>query len=68
PTSDWMPFTKLVAVLSRFLPPDAIQSISKLHADYKREKMSRREMVEKMRNIVGDKLLLGIIKRYRRRK
>jgi hypothetical protein len=65
PKSDWMPFATLITALSKFLPPDAIQSISKHHSDYKKKKMTRYEMVQKVRNIAGDKLLMAVIKNRR---
>lgn len=35
PTSPWMPFTALISVLSRILPPTDIASISKFHGEYR---------------------------------
>lgn len=34
PNSDWMPFPTLIAALSKFLPRDAIEAISKCHIDF----------------------------------
>ncbi|XP_042052193.1 probable inactive poly [ADP-ribose] polymerase SRO5 isoform X2 [Salvia splendens] len=65
PRSDWMPFPSLIAAMSKFLPRDAIQSISKLHSAYRKQKVTRHEMIRRVRDIAGDKLLMGIIKSYR---
>lgn len=65
PNSDWMPFPTLIAALSKFLPPDAVESISKFHSDYRKQKVTRHEMIQRVRHIAGDKLLMAIIKSYR---
>ncbi|XP_057772662.1 probable inactive poly [ADP-ribose] polymerase SRO5 isoform X2 [Salvia miltiorrhiza] len=65
PNSDWMPFPTLIAALSKFLPRDAIESISKFHSDYRKQKVTRHEMIQRVRHIAGDKLLMTIIKSYR---
>ncbi|KAH6758330.1 hypothetical protein C2S51_018565 [Perilla frutescens var. frutescens] len=65
PKSDWMPFPTLIAALSKFLPPDAVESISKFHTDYRKQKVTRHEMIQRVRHIAGDKLLMAIIKSYR---
>ncbi|KAL1551285.1 putative inactive poly [ADP-ribose] polymerase SRO5 isoform X2 [Salvia divinorum] len=65
PRSDWMPFPTLIAAMSKFLPREAIESISKHHSDYRKQKVSRHEMIRRVRDIAGDKLLMAIIKSYR---
>lgn len=94
-----MPFPTLIAALSKFLPSDAVESISKYHSDYRvsiltcflnydmgdgflplankvrllifsifglqKQKVSRHEMIQRVRHIAGDKLLMAIIKSYR---
>ncbi|KAL1564960.1 putative inactive poly [ADP-ribose] polymerase SRO5 [Salvia divinorum] len=65
PKSDWMPFPSLIAALSKFLPRDAIESISKFHSDYRKQKVTRHEMIQRVRHIAGDELLMAIIKSYR---
>jgi hypothetical protein len=67
PNSRWMPFTTLITTLSKFLPPDAIKSIAKRHSDYKRKKVTRYEMIQWVRHVAGDKLLMAVIKSYRRK-
>ncbi|XP_047951810.1 probable inactive poly [ADP-ribose] polymerase SRO5 isoform X1 [Salvia hispanica] len=65
PKSDWMPFPSLIATLTKFLPSDAIESISKFHSDYRKQKVTRHEMIQRVRLIAGDELLMAIIKSYR---
>ncbi|KAI3464092.1 hypothetical protein Pfo_020755 [Paulownia fortunei] len=65
PNSDWMPFPTLITTLSKFLPPDALELIVKHHSDYKKQKITRFEMIQRVRHIAGDKLLMAIIKSYR---
>ncbi|KAL5749599.1 hypothetical protein ACOSP7_024202 [Xanthoceras sorbifolium] len=67
PTSPWMPFTNLISVLSKFLPPATIALISKYHRDHKEKKISRVELIQRVRQIAGDKLLIAAIKAYRTR-
>ncbi|KAK4427136.1 putative inactive poly [ADP-ribose] polymerase SRO5 [Sesamum alatum] len=65
PNSEWMPFATLITTLSKFLPPDAIELISKNYRDYKKQRMTRHEMIQVVRQVAGDKLLMTIIKSYR---
>ncbi|KAL3824829.1 hypothetical protein ACJIZ3_020858 [Penstemon smallii] len=65
PNSDWVPFATLINDLAKFLPPSSIKMISNNHTDYKKQKMTRNEMIQRVRQIAGDKLLISIIKSYR---
>ncbi|XP_073274070.1 probable inactive poly [ADP-ribose] polymerase SRO5 [Primulina huaijiensis] len=65
PNSDWMPFTTLINALSKFLPPDAIKLITKHHNEHKKQKITRHEMIQRVRLIAGDKLLIMVIKSNR---
>lgn len=67
PTSPWMPFSNLVSVLSKYLPPPTIALISKYHTDHKEKKMTRFELIQRVRQVAGDKLLIAAIKAYRTR-
>ncbi|KAI4343754.1 hypothetical protein L6164_011063 [Bauhinia variegata] len=68
PSSPWMPFPALISVLSKVLPPPAIELISKYHKHHKEKKISRHELIQKVRKIAGDKLLIAVIKSFRTRK
>ncbi|KAK7350619.1 hypothetical protein VNO77_09438 [Canavalia gladiata] len=65
PSSPWMPFPTLISVLSKVLPPSDITLISKFYKDKKERKISRHELVQRVRQIAGDKLLVTVIKSYR---
>uniref|UniRef100_A0A822YPT1 Poly [ADP-ribose] polymerase n=1 Tax=Nelumbo nucifera TaxID=4432 RepID=A0A822YPT1_NELNU len=65
PTSAWMPFPTLISVLARFLPPTTIRVIQKYHYSYREKKITREQLVQKVRQIVGDELLVKIIKSCR---
>ncbi|KAJ4959705.1 hypothetical protein NE237_019615 [Protea cynaroides] len=65
PTSAWMPFPTLISVLSRFLTPTSIAYIEKYHNDYRTKKITRPHLIQKVRQIAGDKLLVSVIKSCR---
>ncbi|KAE9604392.1 hypothetical protein Lal_00035438 [Lupinus albus] len=68
PSSPWMPFPTLISVLSKVLPLSDIALISKFQRDHKEKKISRHEMINKVRQIAGDKLLIAAIKSHRAKK
>ncbi|XP_061366833.1 probable inactive poly [ADP-ribose] polymerase SRO5 [Gastrolobium bilobum] len=68
PSSPWMPFPTLMSVLSKILPQRDIALISKFQKDYREKKISRHELIQKVRLIAGDKLLVGVIKSFRAKK
>ncbi|ESW27424.1 hypothetical protein PHAVU_003G200500 [Phaseolus vulgaris] len=68
PSSPWMPFPALISVLSRILPPAEVATIVKIRKDYTELRISRYEMIQRVRNIAGDKLLISIIKSFRAKK
>ncbi|XP_073224366.1 probable inactive poly [ADP-ribose] polymerase SRO2 isoform X2 [Cicer arietinum] len=65
PSSPWLPFPTLISVLSKVLPPLDISLISKFYKAKKERKISRHELIQKVRQIAGDKLLISVIKSYR---
>ncbi|XP_077244114.1 putative inactive poly [ADP-ribose] polymerase SRO2 [Tasmannia lanceolata] len=67
PSSAWMPFPKLISFLSRFLPPAAISLIKRYHSDHLKKKITREYLIQRVRQIAGDKLLIEAI-RYSRAK
>ncbi|MED6220389.1 hypothetical protein PIB30_044329 [Stylosanthes scabra] len=68
PSSPWMPFPSLISVLSKVLPPNDIAIISMLYKNHKDNKISRHELIQKVRRIAGDKLLIAVIKSYKAKK
>ncbi|GMH21483.1 hypothetical protein Nepgr_023325 [Nepenthes gracilis] len=67
PTSPWMPFPALICVLSKFLPPYALDLINKHHKDFKEKRISRCQLIQQVRQLAGDKLLIAVIKSCRRK-
>ncbi|XP_068638709.1 probable inactive poly [ADP-ribose] polymerase SRO5 isoform X5 [Aristolochia californica] len=65
PTSAWMPFPKLIGLLSEFLPPNEINLIKLYFNDYQAKKITREHMIKRVRLIAGDKLLASVIKSFR---
>lgn len=65
PTSPWMPFPALISALSKYLPQSSMRLISKYHRDHQEKKISRQEMIQRVRKIAGDKLLIAVIKSFR---
>lgn len=65
PTSPWMPIPTLIGVLSKFLPQPSIDLILKYHKAHRGKKISRNELIQRIRQIAGDKLLATIIKSFR---
>ncbi|PIA40559.1 hypothetical protein AQUCO_02500341v1 [Aquilegia coerulea] len=65
PKSPWMAFPTLISVLSKFLPLHTIKLIQKYHFEYQEKKLSRQHLILNVRRIVGDKLLISVIKSFR---
>lgn len=65
PTSPWMPFPTLISMLSKILSPSDVALVSKFYRAKKERRISRHELIQKVRQIVGDKLLIAAIKSYR---
>ncbi|VFQ76538.1 unnamed protein product [Cuscuta campestris] len=65
PTSPWIPFTALLSALAKCLPPRTMRLIADMYRDHRERKISRRELIERMREVAGDELLAAIIKAHR---
>ncbi|XP_021635199.2 probable inactive poly [ADP-ribose] polymerase SRO2 isoform X2 [Hevea brasiliensis] len=62
PTSPWMSFPALLSILSKFLDPSQMALIFKSHDDFKKNKITRLQLIRRVRQMTGDKLLIDIIK------
>ncbi|KAG7607026.1 putative inactive poly [ADP-ribose] polymerase SRO5 [Arabidopsis thaliana] len=60
--SPWMAFPVLIKTLSKFLPPSQILVIQKHYKDQQNRRITRSELIQRVRSITGDKLLVHIIK------
>ncbi|OMO67668.1 hypothetical protein COLO4_30038 [Corchorus olitorius] len=65
PSSPWISFPALISALSEFLPPTSINLISKYYKDHRDKKISRNELIQFVRQIAGDKLLIAVIRSSR---
>ncbi|XP_027086201.1 probable inactive poly [ADP-ribose] polymerase SRO5 [Coffea arabica] len=65
PSSPWMPFPTLITALAKFLPPNSIKAIQKHHSDHREKKITRQELIQRVRRIAGDDLLVAVIKSFR---
>ncbi|XP_022951201.1 probable inactive poly [ADP-ribose] polymerase SRO2 [Cucurbita moschata] len=67
PRSAWVSFPTLMLTLSRFLDPRKMSLIHKWHEDFIRNKIPRPQLINKVRHIAGDELLIAVIKKQRRK-
>lgn len=65
PTSAWMSFPRLFNVIEKFLSSSSISLMKKHYADYKESKISREDLIRRLRMIAGDRLLISAIKMFR---
>ncbi|XP_008800068.1 inactive poly [ADP-ribose] polymerase RCD1-like [Phoenix dactylifera] len=63
PTSPWMPFSMLFAAISTKVSPQDMDSVNTHYEEFKKRKISRIDLVKKLRHIIGDKLLISTIMR-----
>ncbi|VAH96500.1 unnamed protein product [Triticum turgidum subsp. durum] len=63
PTSPWMPLPMLFAAISTKVPRSDMDVIHGHYEEFKRRKISRPEFVGRLRQIVGDKLLVSTVMR-----
>ncbi|XP_058088232.1 probable inactive poly [ADP-ribose] polymerase SRO2 [Magnolia sinica] len=65
PSSAWMPFPKLITMLSGSLPSSTISLIKRHHNDYMEKKITREYLIQRVRQLAGDKLLVAAIRSFR---
>ncbi|KAM1244238.1 hypothetical protein ACFX2G_036391 [Malus domestica] len=66
PTSPWMSFPALMSILSKFLPPQKMQLLVACHNEFRVNKVTRPQLIQRVRQIAGDRLLIGVIKSVKR--
>ncbi|XP_042438798.1 probable inactive poly [ADP-ribose] polymerase SRO2 isoform X2 [Zingiber officinale] len=64
PSSPWISITHLLLLLSKFLPRPTICQIKKFHCEFKERKISRQQLVLRIREVTGDKILRDAIKSF----
>nr|GMD33057.1 probable inactive poly [ADP-ribose] polymerase SRO5 [Ipomoea batatas] len=62
PNSPRITFPSLVIELEKFLPPQIMQSITTYVKDHREGKITRLEMVKRLRRLAGDELIIKIVK------
>ncbi|KAG0472990.1 hypothetical protein HPP92_014847 [Vanilla planifolia] len=63
PSSPWMPFSMLFAAISTKVSPEDMDLVNTYYEEFKKRKISRLDLVKKLRQIIGDKLLISTIMR-----
>ncbi|XP_020574604.1 inactive poly [ADP-ribose] polymerase RCD1-like isoform X2 [Phalaenopsis equestris] len=63
PTSPWMPFSMLFAAISTKVSAKDMDLVNTHYEEFKKRKINRLDLVKKLRQIIGDKLLISTIMR-----
>lgn len=63
PSSPWMPFSMLFAAISTKVSPENMDMVISCYEEFKNKKISRGELVKKLRHVVGDRVLISTIMR-----
>ncbi|XP_057821228.1 inactive poly [ADP-ribose] polymerase RCD1 isoform X2 [Cryptomeria japonica] len=61
-TTAWIHFPVLFSVIQKHLSTSDIDSLQRYYADFKKRKISRGDLIKRMRMIAGDKLVINAIK------
>ncbi|KAM7269055.1 hypothetical protein ACFE04_024552 [Oxalis oulophora] len=65
PASPWISFPDLLAKISKYLNPTKIALVSKHYGEFRANKISRVQLIRVLRQVIGDRLLIGIIKAHK---
>ncbi|PKA53244.1 Inactive poly [ADP-ribose] polymerase RCD1 [Apostasia shenzhenica] len=63
PASPWMPFSMLFAAISTKVPAKDMDLVNAYYDEFKERRITRLELVKRLRGIIGDKLLISTIMR-----
>jgi hypothetical protein len=61
PSSPWIPFSMLFAAISTKVSPENMDMVIGCYEEFKSKKISRAELVKKLRHVVGDRVLISTI-------
>ncbi|KAI0500338.1 hypothetical protein KFK09_018550 [Dendrobium nobile] len=67
PTSPWMPFSMLFAAISTKVSSKDMDLVNTHYEEFKKRKINRLDLVKKLRQIIGDKLLISTIMRLQQK-
>lgn len=65
PNSPYMRFPNLMSILANYIQPSHMSLIDKYYSDFRENKITRTQLIRRLRQIVGDELLIAVIKAYR---
>eukprot|EP01018_Ginkgo_biloba_P005055 Gb_12340 [translate_table: standard] len=68
PTSAWMPFPMLFSVIGKHLSSSSITTLEHHYTDFKQRRITREDLIKRVRMIAGDKLLIAAIKSIKSQK
>uniref|UniRef100_A0A0E0F131 PARP n=1 Tax=Oryza meridionalis TaxID=40149 RepID=A0A0E0F131_9ORYZ len=63
PSTPWMPFSMLFAAISTKVSAENMDMVNSCYEEFKSKKISRVDLVKKLRYIVGDRMLISTIMR-----
>ncbi|CAN6311744.1 unnamed protein product [Urochloa humidicola] len=63
PSSPWMPFSMLFAAISTKVSSENMDMVIGCYEEFKSKRISRAELVKKLRHVVGDRVLISTIMR-----
>ncbi|XP_071712464.1 probable inactive poly [ADP-ribose] polymerase SRO5 [Rutidosis leptorrhynchoides] len=64
PVSPRIPIPQLITALSKILPLKAIKEITLHHRSFIEHKISRSEMIKRIRKVTGDRVLVAVLKEF----
>ncbi|GMI99736.1 hypothetical protein HRI_003642900 [Hibiscus trionum] len=64
PKSSWITFPTLISILSRFLDQSRMASLKKQYTGFKARKITRPQMIQRVKEIAGNQLLSAIFNMY----
>jgi hypothetical protein len=67
PSSPWMPFSMLFAAISTKVPRSDMDLVIRYYEEFKSKKISRSDLVIRMRQIIGDKILVSTVMRLQQK-
>ncbi|XVF02461.1 hypothetical protein REPUB_Repub04eG0177300 [Reevesia pubescens] len=64
PPKPFIKFSTLISMLSKFLGPSQMASLNKQYADVRENKITKQQMIKKLKEIAGDHLLAAVVDSY----
>ncbi|XP_061991060.1 probable inactive poly [ADP-ribose] polymerase SRO2 [Rosa rugosa] len=64
PKSAWVNLTAMMNALAKVLPPPRMVLLSKSADDFRAKKITRPQLIRRVRTVAGDKLLVSVVKNF----